>query len=335
MSLKFFLNVVPIFIYLMKPGSVASVRVIPPPPGAPKPAPTDKGSPIPPPEPEPEPEPELPISTAVCNTIGFTHFNPANSCREIFEAIGQEAGRRNAFYYIQTGDGPQEMYCNMEDEHCGMRGWLLVGDVDASAGACPENFRLDEAPGGVKVCRGETPRTGSDPRTRYLMTFPVNGLSFSKVTGFVEAYQFGTPDAFSTQDAYDMDGITFYYGNSATRYTLWSYAAGTGDSSCPCSTFPGDPPPSHLGNYHYYCDSGNPAPCDYDYKWYMDKVLWSGSGCPRPSINTCCDNPNLPYFCEHNAQHASKTNKFMAEVGFNEDRDNEDIGITRLQIYVA
>jgi hypothetical protein len=332
MSLKFFLNVVPIFIYLMKPGSVASVRVIPPPPGAPKPAPTDKGSPIPPPEPEPEPEPELPISTAVCNTIGFTHFNPANSCREIFEAIGQEAGRRNAFYYIQTGDGPQEMYCNMEDEHCGMRGWLLVGDVDASAGACPENFRLDEAPGGVKVCRGETRRAVSGPGPRYEMTFPVNGLSFTKVTGFVEAYQFGTPDAFSTQDAAKMDGIIFYYGNSRTRHLLWAYAAGKGDFDCPCSTTPGDPAPSGFGRY-YYCDSGNPDPSDYHYEWFMDKVLWSGNGCP--DTNTCCDPPNLPYFCQSNQQHSSTTDKFIVEVNFNEDRDDEDIGITRLGFYVA
>ena len=363
MSWKFWLGVIPIFLYL---GCPATSVVTPPPPqpahtdkgspppaqpahtdkGSPppaQPAHTDKGSPPPAqpadtdkgsPPPEPPPEPELPVSTSVCNNIGFSKCNPAHSCHEIFETVGEVAGR-NGFYHIQTGDGPQEKYCNMEDEHCGMRGWLLVGDVDASVGACPDNFRLDEAPGGVKVCRGETPRSGSDPRSRYLMTFPVNGLNFTKITGFVEGYQFGNPDAFSPQDAYDMDGITFYYGNSATRHTLWSYAAGTGDSSCPCSTFPGEPPPSHLGNYRYYCDSGNPDPCHSDSKWYMDKVLWSGSGCPRPDTNTCCDPPDLPYFCDYYAHYSSVTTKFMVEVAFNEDRDNEDIGITRLQIYVT
>ena len=94
MSSKFFLSAVPILICLVKPGH------------------TDMGSPLS----ETEPQNELPESTSMCNNIGFSKYNPGNSCREIFEAGGEIAGR-NGFYYIQSAGGPQQTYCDMQDEH--------------------------------------------------------------------------------------------------------------------------------------------------------------------------------------------------------------------------
>ena len=93
MSLKFFLSAVLILICLVKPGH------------------TDKGSPLP----ETEPQKELPESTSFCNNIGFSTYNPGSSCREIFEAGGEIAGR-NGFYYIQSSAGPQQTYCDMKAE---------------------------------------------------------------------------------------------------------------------------------------------------------------------------------------------------------------------------
>ena len=64
-------------------------------------------------------------------------------------------------------------------------------------------------------------------------------------------------------------------------------------ADCPCSTVPGDAAQSKFGSFHY-CDTGNSGNSSQN-RWFTEKVLWSGEGCP--STSTCCNNPNLPYFC--------------------------------------
>ena len=82
-------------------------------------------------------------------------------------------------------------------DFCGVRGWRRVVSVNARSGKCPNNFRLDSAGSGIRVCRGDTavrPLLGGSRIHR--TTFNVSGLLFTKVAGFVEGYQFGSPDAF-------------------------------------------------------------------------------------------------------------------------------------------
>ena len=267
--------------------------------------------------------------------IGSTADNPASSCGAIVDAASG-AQLQNGESYINTSSGVQRMYCNLVDQRCGVKGWMRVARVDASSGECPSNFRLDSAGSGIKVCRGNitAPITG---RSRvHQAIFSVSGLSFTRVTAFVEGHQFGSPDAFNRSNTLrGMDGITFSYGNSRTQRTLWAYAAGVADkkdrSDCPCSTVPGDAASSRFGNHHY-CDTGNSGHTSQN-RWFTEKVLWSGEGCPANS--TCCDAPDLPYFCRSHLQDSQTTDRFVVTMRFNDPASLEDIGITKLEIYVA
>ena len=222
---------------------------------------------------------------------------------------------------------------------CGGSGWERIISVDASSGECPNNFRLDLAGSGIRVCRGDIRAPGSNRSRIHRATFSIDShVSFTKVAGFVEGHQFGSPDAFSGRNTFGgMDGITFSYGNSSSQYFLWAYAAGVADkkdrADCPCSTVPGDAAPSKFGSY-YYCDTGNPGNSSQN-RWFTEKVLWSEEGCPATS--TCCNDPNLPYFCrtDLDVQKTRNADRFVVTMRFSDAAASEDIGITKLEIYVA
>ena len=236
---------------------------------------------------------------------------------------------------------PRNGQRSLPRDFCGVSGWRKVVSVYASSGECPNNFRLDSVGRGIRVCRGDT---GARPLTAgsrvHRTTFNVSGLSFTKVAGFVEAYQFGSPDAFSREETHGgIDGITFSYGNSSSQYFLWAYAAGGADKNndsegnCPCSTVPGDAAPSKFGSYHY-CDTANSGNTS-QHRWFARKYLWNGLGCPTTS--TCCNNPNLPYFCrtDLDLQKTRNADRFAMTMRLSAPSFLEDIGILKLEIYVA
>ena len=117
---------------------------------------------------------------------------------------------------------PRNGQRSLPEDLCGVSGWRRVVSVIAGSGECPNNFRLDSVGRGIRVCRGDIiahPLTGG--RRIHRATFNVSGQSFTKVAGYVEAYQFGSADAFSRVDTRGgIDGITFSYGNSSSQYFL-------------------------------------------------------------------------------------------------------------------
>ena len=222
---------------------------------------------------------------------------------------------------------------------CGDGDWERIIWVDARTGECPNNFKLDVAGSGTRMCRGDIRAPGSVRSRVHQANFSINSknVSFTKVAGFVEGYQFGSPDAFSRRNTLGgMDGITLSYGNSSNQHFLWAYAAGVADkknrADCPCSTVPGDAAPSRFGNHHY-CDTGNSGNSSQN-RWFTEKILWSGEGCPTTS--SCCNNPNLPYFCRtgFDFQETRNTDRFTLTMRFSHPASLEDIGITKLEIYV-
>ena len=120
---------------------------------------------------------------------------------------------------------------------------------------------------------------------------------------------------------------------------MWAYAIGVADKkndskgNCPCSTVPGDSAPSKFGNYHY-CDTGNSGNTSKN-RWFAKKYLWNGLGCPATS--SCCDNANLPYFCrtDLDLQKTRNADRFAITTTFDVPDFLEDIGILKLEIYVA
>jgi hypothetical protein len=268
---------------------------------------------------------------------GRADYNPAASCRQILDLAGPLADMvQNGYYYFQTKrDDVKQMYCNMVDERCGVKGWMRVAKVNASTGVCPENFKIDYAHCQLKVCRGNKTSPELSRGRLYTMTFPIN-IPFTRVAAFVEGHQFGSPDAFNRRNTRGgLDGITFSYGNSRTQHLLWVYAAGVADkkdrADCPCSTVSGDAAPSRYGRFHY-CDTGNSGRTSQN-RWFTEKVLWSGEGCPATS--TCCDATDLPYFCRSHLQNSRNTDRFVISTRLNDPASIEDIGITKLEIYVA
>ena len=267
--------------------------------------------------------------------IGSTARNPASSCHAIVNAArGRQL--RNGQYFIRTRNGVRKMYCNLVNQRCGVRGWMRVASVDASSGRCPNNYRLTFAGRGIRVCRGDVRAPISGRSRVHRATFHVRGLSFTQVAAFVEGHQFGSPDAFNRRNTRGgLDGITFSYGNSRTQHLLWVYAAGVADkkdrADCPCSTVSGDAAPSRYGRFHY-CDTGNSGRTSQN-RWFTEKVLWSGKGCPATS--NCCNAPNLPYFCRSHLQNSRNTDRFVVSTRLNDPASIEDIGITKLEIYVA
>ena len=264
--------------------------------------------------------------------IGRSIQDPADSCSQIRDAAGETV--QNGYYYFKTNSGDvQQMYCNMVDERCGQKGWMRVANIDANTFVCPENFTLTFIHGIVGVCRGEIATSRARRGRRYVTTFPVN-VPFTRVTAFVEGYQFGSPDAFSRRHTYGMDGVTFYYGNPQPNTLLWAYAVGVADakdnSSCPCSTVSGDQPRGRYNNDYHYCDTANPGNSSQRI-WYRRRPLWTGSGCPDTS--SCCDPPDLPYFCRSNLTDTWTTDRFTVTVRLSDD--DEDIAIRRLKIYIA
>ena len=101
---------------------------------------------------------------------------------------------------------------------CGGPGlWRRIAHLDMSDldQQCPSNWRLITTP--VRACG----RTSSACDSA---VFPSNGASYSRVRGRINAFQQGTPDAFSSslhnnhglEDAY-IDGISLTHGTAGSR----------------------------------------------------------------------------------------------------------------------
>ena len=100
-------------------------------------------------------------------------------------------------------------------------------------------------------------------------------------------------------------------------------------SNCPC-TGSGTSPPSFVGS-DYYCESGLDRPPWQPYRLYPNDPLWDGQGCDGLG-HTCCDPPNLPWFCMELPQ--STTDNLEFRICGDADRSNEDTPIDLVELYI-
>ena len=61
-------------------------------------------------------------------------------------------------------------------------------------------------------------------------------------------------------------------------------------NNCPCTA----PKTNSFVGSNYYCESGINSGAFGAAVYYLSDPLWDGADCPTG--NTCCDNPNLPWF---------------------------------------
>jgi hypothetical protein len=225
------------------------------------------------------------------------------------------------------GDGPKPevtVFCEME---MAAGGWMRIANVDTAASSnCPGAWTYD---GGAKVCR----RPGSNCHSA---TLSVSGIEWSEVRGRALAYQWSSMDAFHMYNPFGLDGpyvdgISITHGSP--RKHIWTYAVGISqdgdypDYNCPCSKYPGGGPPGFVGA-NYYCESGSSG--DWTSTWYSGDTLYDGEGCPAG--NNCCADDSLPWFQRDLGDVTSED--IDARLCSDQDPGNEDIGVTRFEMYV-
>jgi len=169
--------------------------------------------------------------------------------------------------------------------------------------------------------------------------FSVNGFNYEHICGQAKAYQKGNTNAFwpnkqSVDDIY-VDGISITLGSP--RKHVWTYAVGTSDDydfgdespiNCPCATYPGRTPPAFV-KCDYYCESGDVGEC-VETQYYLSDPLWDGHGCT--SGNSCCAQVGMPWF--YRKLPVAVADNFEVRICKDQDNDNEDVGVEKVELYV-
>ena len=143
-------------------------------------------------------------------SLGLSSYKPAKSCREIFRC---NPSSPSGYYWLKSASREcQEVYCDMDTTHCNIRGgWMRVAYLNMTepGASCPTSLRQINTP--AKLCGRRTAPGCSS------VTYPVDGIRYSKVCGQARGYQYYTPDAFqsSTNDinSHYVDGVSITFGN--------------------------------------------------------------------------------------------------------------------------
>jgi len=218
---------------------------------------------------------------------------PGKSCRDIYQ-VNPFTRSKSDYYVVKVDARPVIVYCDMELEGGGEKGWMKVTSVDVAKDSCPHGWKKITSP--IAACRAPTDNAGC-----YSAQFSTHEIPYSRVCGMVIGYQKGTTDGFNAFaspskaiDSIYVDGVSITYGTP--RKHIWTYGMGYnekgGGASCPCSKNGGTLPPSFV-HENYYCESAsydNPSTATY----FTSNPVWDGKGCP--SLNSCCSEPNLPWF---------------------------------------
>ena len=261
------------------------------------------------------------------DVAGMHPSNPAPSCSMISKSSS------SGYYWVLSSSGSAMwVYCDMT-RTCGSTtgGWMRVTSLNMKQAysQCPSSLCLNSTI--RRTCRMCSYSGGSCP----LQSYPV-GVSYSKVCGRVIAYQIGSPDAYSQFAGLGLDGVSLTYGTPSVN--IWTFYAANQENynssknTCPCMN-PDDhniiSPPESIGN-HYFCDTA-PINVNDHPKFHMKDPLWDGAGCKGAHL-MCCSFNNPPWFYR-DLSHPI-VDDIQMKVCRDEDRDNEDIAIEVIDIYV-
>ena len=217
-------------------------------------------------------------------------------------------------------------------------GWIPIAGLDAAVDDCPEGWAKTQV-NDIDMCRSPSDNAGC-----FSTTFKVYGAQYRKVLGMVVGYQKGTPDGFApyANSRYGInepyvDGVSITLITDEGRKHVWSYGCGVASnvdrsrSNCPCSVYPGQVPPSFVGEY-YYCQSGNQGSSTPGNVYYTTYPLWDGVGCDN-SRDNCCANVGLPYFYREFPR--AEDSDFEVRICCDEAFANEGVLVSQLALYVG
>ena len=217
-------------------------------------------------------------------------------------------------------------YCNITG------GWMRLGyfNMTEPGASCPTSLRQINTP--AKLC-------GRRGAGCYGVTFPTEGIRYSKVCGQARGYEYYSPSAFGETsnniNTVYVEGVSITYGSP--RQHLWTYATGLADGgthgggihNCPCAKPAGRNPPAFVGQ-DYYCESGITGRWQDNRRIALDDPLWDGDGCSEG--NSCCDQPGLPWF--YRALPQEVKDDIEVRICANQGIGDEDTYLELLEIYV-
>ena len=255
------------------------------------------------------------------NALGQFPSYPATSCAVLPPFFP------SGYYWVSnSNDSPTLVYCSMS---CGTLtgGWMRVSFLDRNH-QCPRGFKERNDSPNIRTCVRNEASAGCSS-----VELSTANIQYSTVCGRITAYQVGSTDDFGpgvpTNDinsAY-VDGVSLTHGNQ--RRHIWTFAA-AGRMDRICDDCRDESRPASVGS-DFFCDSGNPmSSTDRFNTVFSDNPLWDGVGCTAD--NECCPTDNPPYFLKTLPQ--PTTDDIEMRVCRNEGRDNEDIAIETVEIYV-
>ena len=269
-------------------------------------------------------------------TPGLTPSHPATSCMEILQLAPQSP---SGLYWIRAYEhAAKHMYCDMEKSCKGVAGgWMRIISFNMTQGnsMCPCGLKTLQYP--QRLCAMNISGPGCSSTV-----FQVHEIEYSKVCGKIIGFQHKSPDAFNsyhtdnnlTIESSYVDGISLTHGSP--RIHIWTFAAALHEENsdwpgvCPCTNTRNNQEvaiPPFVG-HDYFCDTGSEN--RYEFIFYGDDPLWDGQGCGE--FNTCCSWNTPPWFMK---QFSSTTSDDIEmRLCANQNRDDEDITVESLEIYV-
>ena len=261
-----------------------------------------------------------------------------NSCAKFAKRMPNSPSGN--YWILNSTESPVQVFCEMGEVFPAnltvTKGWMRVASLNMTDPnqQCPGNLQLSFT-NPKRLCGRRRTDRGCDS-----VTFPTYGVQYQQVCGRVRGYQVASSDAFSIHDCQScttidhpyVDGISITHGLSPRNH-IWTYAAGTYEnyteaSTCPC-TGSGALPPNFVGS-DYYCESGLNAP-PWSNVLYSDDPLWDGQDC-NGLEGTCCDPPNLPWFCKKLPEPTTDDLEFRT-CG-DAPRNSEDTPIELVELYI-
>ena len=169
------------------------------------------------------------------------------------------------------------------------------------------------------------------------VTFPPHGISYTRVCGRAQGYQYGGTESFrghywynQNLEGYYVQGLSVTHGSP--RHHIWTFAAGISKArrgntyQCPCGQQHFVGTPRFVGE-NYHCESGWDGVSAAE-QWHLDDPLWDSQGCP---VNSNCCSRGGPWFSTTLTEEVSN----VIEVRWCHNDDPwENFGIDQLEMLV-
>ena len=251
------------------------------------------------------------IENANISSILSTFKNSISySCLEIGRKLN--FSNSSGYFVVSSAGVLRSVYCDLTRTFGGnSTGWMRVAELDVNN--CPPGMRTET------VNTSTTCKVSEDGAGCTEIYYPVYNISYTQVTGRIRAYQLNTLDGFvslddslrtessstNTLDSNYLDGVSI----TTNSYHVWSFAGG-----CNCTV---PQKPEFIGD-HYICNGSH-------YSKFMklhEELIWKNQQCNEKS--DWFFRTSLP----------SNATDIRVRICRDQDRYDEDIALTELEIYI-